>query len=241
MFDRDLTAQIKSWRSAGERVVLLMDVNADPLRNNLYNNIGGGPEGMQEFTHHCWGPQPPHTHTRGSGPIDGGYKSPEIEIVNLSMLTFADSPGDHRSLLLDVSSRSMLGQHIPKVCRPVSRRLVTSQQDSVKTYNKIIQEQCKVHRVQDRLDSIDEMTKFCGHPAPKWLEKMMLKLFAQMTEIRRHAEKCCRKILTPESKFSLPIKLWYDRIHAYLQLIRLREGKTNKARNIYRFARRCHI
>ena len=102
MFDRDLTEQNKNWRATGERVVLLMDVNADPLKNNLYKNIGGGPEGMQEFSHTCWGPTLPHTHARGSGPIDGGYKSPEIEIVNLSMLTFADSPGDHRSLILDI-------------------------------------------------------------------------------------------------------------------------------------------
>ena len=73
MFDRDLTEQIKKWRATGERVVLLMDVNANPLKNNLYKNIGGGPEGMQEFSHTCWGSTPPHTHARGSGPIDGGY------------------------------------------------------------------------------------------------------------------------------------------------------------------------
>ena len=78
----------------------------------------------------------------------------------------------------------MLGQHIPKVCRPVSRRLVTSQQDSVKTYNKIVREQCDIHQVQERLDTIDKMTNYCGHPVPSWLEKMMLTLYAQMTEIR---------------------------------------------------------
>ena len=149
MFDRDMKTQIKSWRSTGERVALLMDVNADPLRNSLYNNIQKGTVGMQEFSHTCWGPTPPHTHPRGSGPIDGGYKLPEIEIVNLSMLTFTDSPGDHCSLLLDISTQSMLGEHLHKICRPVGRRLVTAQQDSVRKYNKIFQEQCKIHRIQD--------------------------------------------------------------------------------------------
>ena len=241
MFDRDLTEQIKCWRSTGERVVLLMDVNADPLRNNLYNNIRKGPEGMQEFTHTCWGPTPPHTYARGSGPIDGGYKSPEIEITNLSMLTFADSPGDHRSLLLDISTRSMIGDHLNKICRPVSRRLVTAQQSSVNKYNDIVQDQCTIHRIQERLDAVDKMTRYCGKPLPTWLEKMILTLYAQMTEIRRYGEKKCRKILSPESEFSGPIKMWYDRIHAYLQLIRLSEGRTKNARNIYRFARRNHI
>jgi hypothetical protein len=62
-----------------------------------------------------------------------------------------------------------------------------------------------------------------------------------MSEIRVHAEKDCRKILRPESDFSPTIKMWYDRIHAYLQLIRLKEGKATNARNIVRFAKRNHI
>jgi len=35
--------------------------------------------------------------------------------------------------------------------------------------------------------------------------------------------------------------MWYDRIHAYLQLIRLKEGKTSNASNIISFAKRTHI
>jgi hypothetical protein len=35
--------------------------------------------------------------------------------------------------------------------------------------------------------------------------------------------------------------MWYDRIHAYLQLIRLKEGKALNAINIVRFAKRTHI
>jgi hypothetical protein len=35
--------------------------------------------------------------------------------------------------------------------------------------------------------------------------------------------------------------MWYDRIHAYLQLIRLKEGMASNASNIVRFAKRTHI
>ncbi len=55
---------------------------------------------------------------------------------------------------------------------------------------------------------------------------MIIKLYKHMTEIRIHAEKGCRKILRPESNFSPTVKMRYDRIHAYLQLIRMKEGKT---------------
>ena len=42
------------------------------------------------------------------------------------------------------------------------------------------------------------------------------------------------------AKFSFTIQIWYDRIHTYLQLIRLKEGKASNASNIVRFAKHSH-
>jgi hypothetical protein len=84
-------------------------------------------------------------------------------------------------------------------------------------------------RIVERLDAVDRMTSYCGNPSPGWLRAMIIKLYRQMKEIRVHAEKKCRKILRPERDFSPTIQLWYNRIHAYLQLIRLKEGKTRNA------------
>jgi hypothetical protein len=66
---------------------------------------------------------------------------------------------------------------------------------------------------------------------------MIIELYKQMTEIRVHAKKKCRKILRPESDFSPTIQMWYDCIHAYLQLIRLKEGKARNLGNILHFVR----
>ena len=131
LFDRDLAKQIKEWRQSGERIVLVMDVNDHPLNIKFYLRLYQEQTGLEEFTHKCWGPTPPYTHISGLSPIDGGYKSPEIEIVNLGMLPFVESPGDHRSFIIDISIRSLLREFRYKICRPVSRRLVTSQQQSV--------------------------------------------------------------------------------------------------------------
>jgi hypothetical protein len=70
---------------------------------------------------------------------------------------------------------------------------------------------------------------------------MIIKLYKQMTEIRVHAEKNCRKILCPDDDYSLTIQMWYNRIHAYLQLIRMKEGKTNNNGNVLCFARQQHV
>jgi hypothetical protein len=160
-FDKDLLEQILQWKRTGERLILLMDVNGNPLHNNLYRQIGVRAVGMKEFTHKFWGPTPPHNHSRDRAPIYGGYKSQEIEIVSICMLNFTDSPGDHRSLIFDTSTRSMLGESLNKICRPVS---ITSHGSSVMSYNKIVQEQCATHQIQERMDAIDSLTRYCGFP-----------------------------------------------------------------------------
>jgi hypothetical protein len=164
-----------------------------------------------------------------------------VEIVNLCMLTLAESPGDHQSLCFDISTRSLLGEFRFKICRPFSRRLVTSQQDSVRRYNEKVREQFGIHRISERLDVVDKMTRYCGYPLPGWLRAMIIKLYKQMSEIRVHSEKNCRKILRPESDFSPTIQMWYDRIHTNFQLIRLQDGKAKNVGNIIRFAQRQHI
>jgi hypothetical protein len=188
--------------------VLLKDINDHPLHNTFYSTLKEQNTDMEEFTHKCWGLKEPYTHHLGKSPINGGYKSPEVEIVNLSMLNFAESPGDHRSLLFDISTRSLLGKFRYKVCCPVSRRLVTSQADSVKCYNEIVRDKFEVHRIVERMDTVDKITKYSGSPSPRWLHLMIIKLYTQMTKIRIHAEKRCRKILRPEGNFSATVQMW---------------------------------
>jgi hypothetical protein len=112
---------------------------------------------------------------------------------------------------------------------------------SVRSYNEIIREQVSIHRIKEQLNAVNNMTRYCGYPLPPWLCLMIIKLYKQMTEIRIHAEKHCRKILRPNNNFSPTIQMWCDRIHAYLQLIRMKEGKMHNMGNILRFARRQHI
>ena len=69
---------------------------------------------------------------------------------------------------------------------------------------------------------------------------MVINLHKQMTEIRIHVEMKCRKILRPESDSSLMVQMLYNRIYPYLQLIRMKEGKTKNTGNILRFTRRQH-
>ncbi len=118
-FDHNLSKQIKEWRGKGERILVMMDVNDHLMCNKFYTKLKAHTN-MEEFTHKCWGPKEPYTHHAGKLPIDEGYKTPEVEIVNLALLNFAESPGDHQTFVLDISTRSLLGVYQYKVCHPVS-------------------------------------------------------------------------------------------------------------------------
>ncbi len=218
-----------------------MDANEHVLKRKFNKALTRTGLDMEEFTHKCGGPNQPYTHINGSIPINGGYKLSEIEVLNVCMLPFLDSPGNNRAFIIDISTRSLLGEFQYKVCCPVSRRLITSQQHSVDEYNRIVQEQFAQHRIVERLEAVDKMTCYCGFPSSNFLRAMIIKLYQQMTEIRVHVEKKCRKVLRPNSNYSPTVQMWYDRIYAYLQLIRMTEGKTKNNGNIIRFSVHTNI
>ncbi len=128
LFDKDLLHQCKLWRKSGERIIFLMDANEHVLNWRFHKALTSAGLNMEEFTHKCWGRKEPYTHINGSIPIDSGYKSSEIEVMNICMLPFLDSPGDHRACIIEVSTRSLLGEFRYKICHPVSCCLITSQQ-----------------------------------------------------------------------------------------------------------------
>ena len=53
LFDLDLSKQITEWRGAGERIVLVIDLNGHPLHNNFYNQLKERQTEMEEFSHKC--------------------------------------------------------------------------------------------------------------------------------------------------------------------------------------------
>ena len=67
--------------------------------------------------------------------------------------------------------------------------------------------------------------------------------FQQMDEIRVHAEKKCRKFLTPAAEYSPVIQHWYERTHTYMDLLKLKQGthKYMNKGNVRRNAKRRDI
>jgi hypothetical protein len=154
-----------------------MDANEHILKKKFNMALTRTGLDMEEFTHKCWGPNQPYMHINGSIPISGGYKLSEIEVLNVFMLPFLDSPGNHQAFIIDISTRLLLGEFRYKVCPPVSCRLIMSQKGLVDEYNRIVREQFAQHRIVEHLDAVDKMTRYCGFPSPKFLQAMIIKLY----------------------------------------------------------------
>ena len=118
--------------------------------------------GLVEFSHKYCGPIPPNKCTNGTIPIDAGYRSPDIKVTHFCMLSFINSPGDHRAWITEASTVSMIGEHLHKIERLCGRRLVMSNHKAVKRYNEIVKEQFDIRNIKKRLDAVDKLTRICG-------------------------------------------------------------------------------
>jgi hypothetical protein len=91
--------------------------------------------GLQEATHKHWEDLEPRTFVYGKGkPIDGVYLTPDLTIMVLMQLSFHKGVGDHRNVLVDISTESAIGKFERRVLQPKARSLVTKNDNSMKAY-----------------------------------------------------------------------------------------------------------
>ena len=242
LFYRDFAKQCKKWKSRGETIGIVMDANEHALDGELRKILEGEGIGLMEISHRFWGEKPPNSHVDGSDPIAAFYGSSNLEVTQLLQLPHLSSIGDHKTWIIEVTSRSVLGCNLLKIQRTVGRRLNMSNHGTVTEFIKLVKEGCEEQNIQSRLEECLSQASKLGTPTPKWLKKKIRLVHNDFDRIRLHAERNCRKIYTPESPYSRPIQVWYDRIHAYIALFKVLENPSNRnVGNTFRFAKRQGI
>ena len=153
LFQLDITLAVSRWLEHGDRVIIFIDMNKHIILGTLpkaFQSLG-----LLEATHQTWGESEPNTFVYGKGtPIDGVYYSPELEITSIMQLSFHEGVGDHRTTIVDVTTRSMVGKLERKVVTPQARKLSTRNKRSMKEYIKWTTQQCRLHKLQSRIDKV---------------------------------------------------------------------------------------
>ena len=238
LFFDDLIAQLRKWRCQNERLILCIDLNEHSLNGKIARRLRSDDIELNECTHSFWPDQcEPNTHIDGSQPIDGIFATPDIDVTNCLLLSFHESIGDHRTAILEFTTKSAIGRYQGKIVRPSSRRLTLRQPGAVKSYNSTIHEQFNIHCIPQRLALLLKESTQYQHPPPISFRTRCENIHKQIAEIRHYAESTCRKLLKPALEFSPTVQYWYDRAHAYIQLIKIKSGTAQKHADVSRAMR----
>lgn len=60
----------------------------------------------------------------------------DLEVVALLQLLFRKSMGDHRTVIVDITSRSLIGKDKFKIIRPLAQRLISTKPKATSKYIK---------------------------------------------------------------------------------------------------------
>jgi hypothetical protein len=234
LFMEDFTTAISQWISAGERLLLFIDLNEHVLYGKLATKLLS--LGLIEATHPSWGPCEPNTHISGSKPIDGVFHTSTLEITSTLMLSFHEGVGDHRTILVDVTARSLLGTDGLCIVRPAARRLICSNKKAVDLFIKYVEGKLAEHRLYDRLAEASRLLQK-NHQDLQGL-RMLEIIDTQTTQILISGERNCRKITNRPLPFSAPVAHWLHRKWAYQGLLRLAQGNCRNPGNARRRAKK---
>ena len=149
--------------------------------------------GLLEATHLNWKGSKPQMFVFGKGePIDGMYHSPELEITLIMQLSFYEGVGEHKTTLVDVTTRSVIGKLEEWVVMPQARKLSNKNEKSIKEYIQYTTQQCRLHKIQRRLDNLTVTA--LPRAVLSTHQEEMERLDTQKTEIQSGGEQRCRKI-----------------------------------------------
>lgn len=109
---------------------------------------------LVEVTHKNWTTHEPNLYIDGIIPIDGVYHSQELEVIAAVQLSFHEGVSDHGTVLVDITSRWLLGKEKFKIVRPSARRLITSNQNCTDRYIKYVEMELEWRCLHDKLCSI---------------------------------------------------------------------------------------
>lgn len=237
LFVSDLVQQLTTWISSGDRILLFIDANEQITNGPIYFALSR--INMREITHRYWEPGVvPHTHISGTKAIDGIFSTHDIEVTGLLELSFDESVGDHRTMIIETTTSSTIGRFQGNIVRPSSRRLTTKQPRVMEAYTNRLERQYRSHRIQERLSDLLSRTSESEKRAiDQHTTDQIHAIHNEMDEYKTNAEAMCRKIAKPSLPYSPTTSFWYDQIHAYRTLIRIKTGVAGPGTDISRAVR----
>lgn len=230
MFQADLLLLIRSWKTAGDEIILMGDFNENVYEGDLARNLLHDDIRMSELCQHTTGSRLPNTHIRGSVPIDAVFATAVISCTAVTLLPHRMGVGDHRVFLLDIESDTLLGDVFPRVI-PISRRLLNCASDKKKnTYMSVLNQLTSRHLIYKKL--IYYIQQDSTRMTHAQLQLRMNKVDLELEEFMKSSEKDCHKLKRDSIEWSPYAKVWIHRRWLLKRVERYLEKKTRDPRNL---------
>ncbi len=112
--------------------------------------------GLEEVMHQHWGDTKPHTYVGGKEPIDAVFHTPDLEVTSTLQLSFHKGIGDHRTVLVDISTWSAIGKQEFQVVHPHARQLNSKNNRARSKYLCHLEAQMATHKMTHRLEECEQ-------------------------------------------------------------------------------------
>ena len=243
LFIDDLKAELTRWRANGERLIVCVDGNENVRKGPLYDMFTDPSLGMREVmsTRHANLPVTPTFCAggrMGSVPIDGVWVTPDLTEERATWLAIGKGPGDHRYGIVDIKWTTLLGEDIFKIKRPNARRLSTSNYESQKNYQRVLERQYRQHRL---LPKMYQLYPTLVPPLATTLRPRMEGIDRPKSDAMRHAEKKCRRKMMGVVPFSPEVTLWDHRAKLWKYVKERRQGYRRSSSYIRILAKKAKI
>jgi hypothetical protein len=142
-FQNDFIRLLHQWRQNNDKLILFIDANKNTSNGMLHSALTGPGLLMREgvWTLHPDLPTTPSFMVGSclcSVPIDAAYLSPDLPLHAGSWIVVKQSPGDHRSCILEIRWKSLVGEDRFKIARPETCHLTTAANQSMTKYDELL-------------------------------------------------------------------------------------------------------
>ncbi len=151
MFKSDLLNLLRAWFATGNEVLLFGNFKEDVYSGQLAGDLARDEFRTTELCLRTTGVCIPSTHTCGWTPINAVFATSGLVCTAVTILPSLVGVGDHRVFILDIDSRSFLGDVFPCVI-PVSRCLLNCTSDGIKiSYISLLNQLSNMHLLFKKL------------------------------------------------------------------------------------------
>ncbi len=202
-----LITQLVVWKTTDADIILLGDFNENVYSGRIAKRLEQSDLNFSEQCLGCTGMHIPPTFRDGIMPIDAVHAMAGIECVNAYILPHKGmiGVGDHRCLILDFSSSSVIGTKFQNIVRCAARRLHCKSTQLIYAYNRKLDLLCSRHKIYERIYFIYSHVDFLSDGDFAFL---INNWDSELTRYKLHSKSNCTNYKSCDIEWSPEIGFW---------------------------------